>query len=441
MGIFGLKQWDFVGFFSNFDLVNLSSNSLYHGVDWIYTFVESTFMYDFSINYNFFTNNIFQDNFDFNYYSYWYSNLDISHFTLFWSVLIDKMIIFNLLKFPFIDNWYRFLNQSADASLSLINHPEYFFISDFFLKTFILPFSSEINNIIYIMSDEEVIVNPVMLIPHFLVLFTFCLLFLVMFFSYYNSSTREENTIDHDFLIANATVESEEEIGSLDDMLLSVIFISFIFLWYFYINVWNLFSFLPEFILTFYLFPFLYYTIMCIPAFLAYDFGLYFVAYLRGVGAAPVMFVELFYDYIAFSAFYIRLIVQNVRIILMLFTFASFHEAVITHGIQKEWIIGNESFFDDLSNSVKTPQGLTYFLIFKLSGHVIYFFYELFHTLFVVTAQFIAFFAMVFWLFLFLYTMFVTELQEKFFGYKRALKKEFFEKYSSLKINVLKNIK
>jgi len=87
------------------------------------------------------------------------------------------------------------------------------------------------------MSDEEVVINPVMLIPHFLVLITFCLLFLVMFFSYYNSSTREENTIDHDYLIANATVESEEEIGSLDDMLLSIIFISFIFLWYFYINV------------------------------------------------------------------------------------------------------------------------------------------------------------------------------------------------------------
>jgi hypothetical protein len=80
------------------------------------------------------------------------------------------------------------------------------------------------------MSEEESIVNPVMLIPHFLVLCTFFLLFLVMFFSYYNSSTREENTIDHDFLIANATVESEEEIGSIDDMLLSVIFISFIFL-------------------------------------------------------------------------------------------------------------------------------------------------------------------------------------------------------------------
>jgi len=37
--------------------------------------------------------------------------------------------------------------------------------------------------------------------------------------------------------------------------------------------------------------------------------------------------------------------------------------------------------------------------------------------------------------------MFVTELQEKFFGYKRSVKKDFFDRYSSLKINVLKNIK
>jgi len=54
------------------------------------------------------------------------------------------------------------------------------------------------------------------------------------------------------------------------------------------------------------------------------------------VGASPVIFVELLYDYIAFFAFYIRLIVQNVRLILMGFTFAAFHEAVITHGIEKE---------------------------------------------------------------------------------------------------------
>lgn len=422
-------------------MINLSSNSVYHGINWIYTFTESPFMYDFNINYTWFTNNIYQDNFDFNYYSYWYSTLDISYYTLFWSVILDKIVLFNLIKLPHVDNWFRFITNSYEASLSIFNHPEYFFISDFILKTFILPFSTEIDNVIYTMNDEENVVNPVMLIPHLIVISMFVMFFITMYFTYYNSSVREENTIDHDFLIANMTVESEEEIGSLDDMLLSILILSFIFMWYFYINCWAIIFAVPEFFFTIYLFPFLYYIIMCIPAFLAYDFGLYFVAYLRGVGGSPLIIVELLYDYIAFAAFYIRLIVQNVRLILMTFTFASFHEAIITHGIEKEWIIGDESFWDDVSKALKTPDGMTYFLIFKLSGHIIYFFYELFHTLFVVTAQFIAFFAMVFWLFLFLYTMFVSELQEKFFGVKRAARKEFYDRYFILKNNVLNKTK
>lgn len=153
---------------------------------------------------------------------------------------------------------------------------------------------------------------------------------------------------------------------------------------------------MPEFALAGYLFPFLFYMILFIPIQLSFDFGLYFVCYLRGVGKAPTSFVEIMYDYIGFAAFYIRLIVQNVRLILMLFTFASFHELVITHGIGKEWVMGDESFIDDLTSSISSPSGLCYFLIFKLSGHIIYFFYELFHLLFVVTAQIIAFNAMVF---------------------------------------------
>jgi hypothetical protein len=45
---------------------------------------------------------------------------------------------------------------------------------------------------------------------------------------------------------------------------------------------------------------------------------------------------------------------------------------------------------------------------------------------------------MVFWLFLFLYTMFSTELHEKFFNVKRSLKKQLIKKYSSLKTSVFK---
>jgi len=89
---------------------------------------------------------------------------------------------------------------------------------------------------------------------------------------------------------------------------------------------------------------------MLIPAFLAYDFGIYFVSYLRGKGDSTISFVELMYDYIAFASFYIRLIVQNVRLLLMTFTFASFHEIILIHEFNKSFVLGDEFFHEDFSN-------------------------------------------------------------------------------------------
>jgi hypothetical protein len=57
------------------------------------------------------------------------------------------------------------------------------------------------------------------------------------------------------------------------------------------------------------------------------------------------------------------------------------------------------------------------------------FMYELLHTFFVITAQFVAFFAMVFWLFLFLFTFFCIEKQEFFFKKRRALRRKLLRDY------------
>jgi len=138
--------------------------------------------------------------------------------------------MFNILKFPYQDNWFRFLSQSSEFSLFVLDHPEFYFISEFFLKNFILPFSSNVDNVIYVMNDGENFLNPVLLFPHLLVIVFFITFFVLVYFSYYNSPVKEENTVDHDYLIASSTVESEEEIGSLDDMLLSILILSYIFL-------------------------------------------------------------------------------------------------------------------------------------------------------------------------------------------------------------------
>jgi hypothetical protein len=55
------------------------------------------------------------------------------------------------------------------------------------------------------------------------------MLFVLFYLSYYNSATKEEGTIDADYISANLLVESEKEIGSLDDLLLGLTFLIFIF--------------------------------------------------------------------------------------------------------------------------------------------------------------------------------------------------------------------
>jgi hypothetical protein len=79
----------------------------------------------------------------------------------------------------------------------------------------------------------------------------------------------------------------------------------------------------------FYLLPGLAILIVFMPINLIYDFGGLFLAYLRGVGATPLVLYELMFDYIAVLIFGVRILVQGVRIILMIFTYASMHELVM----------------------------------------------------------------------------------------------------------------
>jgi hypothetical protein len=79
------------------------------------------------------------------------------------------------------------------------------------------------------------------------------------------------------------------------------------------------------------------------PTYLAYDFGIFFLAYLRGVGPSPVLISELMFDYIAFVAFYIRLVVQGVRIVLMLGTYVSMHDLILFFSYDQQFMLGSES--------------------------------------------------------------------------------------------------
>ena len=64
--------------------------------------------------------------------------------------------------------------------------------------------------------------------------------------------------------------------------------------------------YVPEVIFIFYLFPLFYYLIVLTPAYLVYDFGIFFVSYLSGSGKSSLFLGELFSDTVAFAVFYIR---------------------------------------------------------------------------------------------------------------------------------------
>jgi hypothetical protein len=76
-------------------------------------------------------------------------------------------------------------------------------------------------------------------------------------------------------------------------------------------------------------------------------------------------------------------------------------------------------------------KSLSLFFFTKFPLFVLYWFYEIFHTYFVVTIQTIAFFAMVFWLFFYLFTFFFSENHEDYFKRRRLLYKKIFVGLSS----------
>jgi hypothetical protein len=67
---------------------------------------------------------------------------------------------------------------------------------------------------------------------------------------------------------------------------------------------------------------------------LIFDFGALFVAYLRGVvNTFSFFFFEVIYDYTGVAAFFTRLFVQAVRIILTFVVYCTMHDEVILHAI------------------------------------------------------------------------------------------------------------
>ena len=399
----------------------LPCSPMERGVRWLHAIFDYPLMYEFKIKYNTDLFGLFSDTPDFSNAAYETALWNLSNDSLFWSICIDKKERVEVYDNPKLNEWTRYFLYSRDGTFFSYLHPEFYYTHENFINSYIVPFVSALNYIIKIEDVVEIYSFFITLVIQ-LFLCTFWVYFLISFlFSYYTDSTTDDNIVDQDFLISSMTVESEEELASIDDMVNVLFLLVFLFSWFFYVNGIFIFTNVPETSIIIYNFPFFYYLIVCIPTLLLYDFGILFLCYLRGASNSGSLAMELLYDYIAFAAYYIRLSVQNVRILLMVFTYFALYECVMTFMVHPSGFNNYENIWRAYNTAT---QYKTYYLLLTIPTQIIYWLYELFHTFFVITAQFIAFFAMVFWLFLFLFTMFVFEQQEKFFKERLEFRKK-----------------
>jgi len=152
-----------------------------------------------------------------------------------------------------------------------------------------------------------------------------------------------------------------------------------------------------------------------------------------GVAAGSILAISLMFDYISVIIFYVRILVQSVRLVLMLGTYAGMHDVVLYFSFSQKMFFGSENLWENLNTASITIDTLSYYMLFTLPSIFIHWIYEILHTFFVVTVQFAAFFAIVFWLYLFLYTFFVIEKQENYLTEKRGLRFNYFKHISDLK--------
>jgi len=407
-------------------------HAMYSGIDWIYTHVETLYMYDYKVLHFWLLNNVYDESMDFFFLSVWYSSLQISSLQLFWAVLLDNYIASSILQFSLTDEWVRSFISSKDSALFVIYHPEVIFFKNQILNNYFFEVLTDVNISAIQYLDSQSLLSPIMLFPQLLFIAYMAFFFVSFYFSYYSTSSKEESTVDSDYLSASITIESEKELGSLDDILMPSIVIIYTFGWYFYLYCWNLFSCAPELALGFFFFPLLYYTILNTPTFLLYDFGILFTCYLKGVVPSPNLLFELLFDYVSVISYYVRILTQAVRLALMFFAYAGMHDYVLYMDYSHRYMTGNESIWEEIANVNASVSSVTYFFLGTLPGILLNWMYEVFHTFFVVTGQIVAYFGMIFWLFLFLFTFFVIEKQESYFEERRKFRQDLLKKIRSL---------
>jgi len=103
------------------------------------------------------------------------------------------------------------------------------------------------------------------------------------------------------------------------------------------------------------------------------------------------------YDYVAVFCFYVRIVIQAVRLAFMFYAYAVMHDYVAFLEYESRMFLRSETIWEEFANiNVSSIESVTYFFLFHIPTHATHLVYEILHTFFVVTGQIVAYCAMLF---------------------------------------------
>ena len=149
--------------------------------------------------------------------------------------------------------------------------------------------------------------------------------------------------------------------------------------------------------------------------FLAWDIGSQFLVFLRGASRKNSFVYEAIMDYIFIISFFVRTLIQNVRIFLIIVYYYSYMHTMEAYSSDIFIFNLNLSILNDNFSVSESNIIITFIKMF------IHLTFEIFHSIIALIMQIISFFTIIFWIFNSLYFSHENNNSEQYFLLKKSL--------------------
>lgn len=262
---------------------------------------------------------------------------------------------------------------------------------------------------------------------NFIILWTIIKFSIIIYFIYYVLIYNYYNTNQLNNLQTSALakllhlIESEEELGSVDDAFTLIFLFIIVFGWFFALSLCFSYIFNSQLTLFGLATIILIFFILLTPFSTLIDFGIAFTSYIRGASSSANLFVECIFDIIGTLVVFTRFVVQNIRFVLIFFAYFELFEWVY-NSIFLEFFLNyvtlNKKIY--LEFNLYNLDVSKFFMFFAyLITTIISYLYYLVHLLILVFVQTTIYMLISFWLFFFFYTSFTLNTTEKVFIKKK----------------------